>query len=75
VLVEHTSINPNKAAHVGHLRNACIGDTLVRLFRRLGYHVDACNYVDDLGNQVADTIVGLLDVPVEGDHRRFGDFC
>jgi arginyl-tRNA synthetase len=75
VLVEHTSINPNKAAHVGHLRNACIGDTLVRLFRRLGYHVEACNYVDDLGNQVADTIVGLLDVPVEGDHRRFGDFC
>jgi arginyl-tRNA synthetase len=75
VLVEHTSINPNKAAHVGHLRNSCIGDTLVRLFRRLGYHVEACNYVDDLGNQVADTVVGLLDVPVEGDHRRFGDFC
>ncbi len=75
VLVEHTSINPNKAAHVGHLRNACIGDTLARLFRRLRFQVEVCNYVDDLGNQVADTLVGLLDVPVAGDHRRFGDFC
>ena len=75
LLVEHTSINPNKAAHVGHLRNSCIGDTLARLFRRLGHHVEVCNYVDDLGNQVADTIVGLLDQPIEGDYRRFGDLC
>ncbi|HEX2184145.1 MAG TPA: arginine--tRNA ligase, partial [Chloroflexota bacterium] len=75
VLIEHTSINPNKAAHVGHLRNACIGDTLCRLFRRLGYSVEVCNYVDDLGNQVADTVVGLLHLPLEGSYRRFGDFC
>ncbi|MBE3597275.1 MAG: arginine--tRNA ligase [Limnochordaceae bacterium] len=75
VVVEHTSINPNKAAHVGHLRNACIGDTLARLLRRVGYRVEVHNYIDDLGNQVADTVVGLLHVPVKGQYTRFGDFC
>lgn len=75
VVVEHTSINPNKAAHVGHLRNSCIGDTLSRLLRRTGYKVEVHNYIDDLGNQVADTVVGILNVPAHGDHRRFGDFC
>lgn len=75
VVVEHTSINPNKAAHIGHLRNACIGDTLARLLRRAGYTVEVHNYIDDLGNQVADTVVGLLHVPVSGAYHRFGDFC
>lgn len=75
VIVEHTSVNPNKAAHIGHLRNACIGDTLARLLRRVGYAVEVHNYIDDLGNQVADTVVGLLHVPVQGEHDRFGDFC
>lgn len=75
VVVEHTSINPNKAAHIGHLRNSCIGDTLSRLLRRAGYRVEVHNYIDDLGNQVADTVVGLLHVPVQGEYRRFGDFC
>ncbi|BDG61652.1 arginine--tRNA ligase [Caldinitratiruptor microaerophilus] len=75
IVVEHTSVNPNKAAHIGHLRNACIGDTLARLLRRVGYKVEVHNYIDDLGNQVADTVVGLLHVPVHGDHHRFGDFC
>lgn len=75
VIIEHTSINPNKAAHVGHLRNACIGDTLVRIMKRTGYNVEVHNYVDDLGNQLADTVVGLLNVPLEGDHQRFGDYC
>jgi len=59
-LVEHTSINPNKAAHVGHLRNAILGDTFVRLLRAAGQKVDIQNYIDNTGVQVADVIVGFL---------------
>jgi len=58
-LVEHTSINPNKAAHVGHLRNAILGDTFVRLLRAAGQVVDVQNYIDNTGVQVADIVVGL----------------
>ena len=59
-LVEHTSINPNKAAHVGHLRNAILGDTFVRLLRAAGQQVDVQNYIDNTGVQVADVVVGFL---------------
>ncbi len=59
-LVEHTSINPNKAAHIGHLRNAILGDTFVRLLRAAGYKVDVQNYIDNTGVQVADAVVGFL---------------
>ena len=59
-LVEHTSINPNKAAHVGHLRNAILGDTFVRLLRAAGQQVDVQNYIDNTGVQVADIVVGLM---------------
>jgi arginyl-tRNA synthetase len=59
IIVEHTNINPNKAAHIGHLRNAVLGDTLVRNFRRLGRRVEVQNYLDDTGVQVADVVVGL----------------
>ena len=59
-IVEHTNINPNKAAHVGHLRNACLGDTLVRLLRFMGTPVETHNYIDDTGVQVADVVVGFL---------------
>ncbi len=59
-LVEHTSINPNKAAHVGHLRNAILGDTFVRLLRAAGQKVDVQNYIDNTGVQVADVVVGFL---------------
>jgi len=59
-LVEHTSINPNKAAHVGHLRNAILGDTFVRLLRAAGQKVDVQNYIDNTGAQVADVVVGFL---------------
>ncbi len=59
-LVEHTSINPNKAAHVGHLRNAILGDTFVRLLRAAGQQVDVQNYIDNTGVQVADVVVGLM---------------
>jgi len=74
-VVEHTSINPNKSAHVGHLRNACIGDTLVRMLGRTGTEVEVHNYIDDLGNQLADTVAGLLHTPQTGAHSRFGDYC
>ena len=60
VLVEHTSINPNKAAHVGHLRNAILGDTFVRLLRLADREVDVQNYIDNTGAQVADVVVGFL---------------
>jgi arginyl-tRNA synthetase len=59
IIVEHTNINPNKAAHIGHLRNAVLGDTLVKNFRRLGRRVEVQNYLDDTGVQVADVVVGL----------------
>jgi arginyl-tRNA synthetase len=60
ILVEHTSINPNKAAHIGHLRNAILGDTFVRLLRASGAKVDIQNYIDNTGVQVADVVVGFL---------------
>jgi arginyl-tRNA synthetase len=75
VIVEHTSINPNKAAHIGHLRNACIGDTIARLFRFTGHAVEVHNYIDDLGNQLADTVVGLLHIPLQQTYPRFADYC
>jgi len=59
VLVEHTSINPNKAAHIGHLRNAILGDAFVRLLRQAGRDVDVQNYIDNTGVQVADVVVGF----------------
>ncbi len=59
VLVEHSSINPNKAAHIGHLRNAILGDTFVRLLRYAGREVDIQNYIDNTGVQVADVVVGF----------------
>ncbi len=61
-IVEHTSINPNKAAHIGHLRNACLGDTLARVLRDQGIPVEVQNYIDDTGVQVADVVLGFTDV-------------
>jgi arginyl-tRNA synthetase len=61
-LVEHTSINPNKAAHIGHLRNAILGDTFVRLLRYAGREVDVQNYIDNTGVQVADVVVGFTQI-------------
>jgi len=60
ILVEHTSINPNKAAHIGHLRNAVLGDTFVRLLRFRGDEVEVQNYIDNTGVQVADVVVGFV---------------
>jgi arginyl-tRNA synthetase len=59
VIVEHTNINPNKAAHIGHLRNAALGDTFVRILRGLGCRVEVQNYIDNTGVQVGDVVVGF----------------
>jgi arginyl-tRNA synthetase len=62
-IVEHTAINPNKAAHIGHLRNSVLGDILGRCLRSLGSEVEIQNYIDDTGVQVADVVVGVLYLP------------
>ncbi len=59
IVVEHTNINPNKAAHIGHLRNAILGDTFVRMLRNRGHKVEVQNYIDNTGVQVADVVVGF----------------
>jgi arginyl-tRNA synthetase len=59
LIVEHTSVNPNKAAHIGHMRNAILGDTVVRIFRAAGEAVEVQNYIDNTGVQVADVVVGF----------------
>ena len=59
IIVEHTNINPNKAAHIGHLRNATLGDTFVRMLRASGAQVEVQNYIDNTGVQVADVVVGF----------------
>jgi len=76
-LVEHTSINPNKAAHIGHLRNAILGDTFVRLLRAGGQTVTVQNYIDNTGVQVADVVVGFqhLESRSLADVRAIIDEC
>lgn len=61
-MVEHTSINPNKAAHIGHVRNSVIGDTYVRILRAKGENVEVQNYIDNTGVQVADVVVGFIHI-------------
>ncbi len=60
IFVEHTSVNPNKAMHIGHLRNAVIGDTVARVLEWLGFKTEVCNYIDDTGVQVVDVVTALL---------------
>ena len=74
-IVEHTAINPNKAAHIGHIRNAALGDTLVRLLRFRHRPVEVHNYIDDTGVQVADVIVGFLELESKtlGDIQELAD--
>src|ERR1051325_2902752 len=83
VIVEHTNINPNKAAHIGHIRNAVLGDTLVRLLKWLGNRVETQNYIDDTGVQVADVVVAFEHLQKEGieqvsrraEEPKFDYFC
>ncbi|HEY3928076.1 MAG TPA: arginine--tRNA ligase [Candidatus Koribacter sp.] len=69
ILVEHTSINPNKAAHIGHLRNSILGDTFVLLLRAAGRTVDVQNYIDNTGVQVADVVVGFTHLEKKSKHE------
>ncbi len=83
ILVEHTSINPNKAAHIGHLRNAILGDTFVHLLRYASREVDIQNYIDNTGVQVADVVVGFThiekksraEIEALAGQPRFDYFC
>ena len=83
VIVEHTAINPNKAAHIGHLRNSALGDTLVRVLRFRDRTVEVQNYIDDTGVQVADVVVGFRELEgqtLEGVKKiaattRFDYYC
>jgi arginyl-tRNA synthetase len=60
VFIEHTSVNPNKAMHIGHLRNSVLGDTVARVLGWLGFSTEVCNYIDDTGLQVVDVVTALL---------------
>jgi len=72
LIVEHTSINPNKAAHIGHVRNAVLGDTTSRILKAIGEEVEVHNYIDNTGVQVADVVVGLLYIEKKSlDEIRF----
>ena len=66
IIIEHTNINPNKAAHIGHLRNAVLGDTLARCLRFKGENVEVQNYIDDTGVQVVDVVYGILEIEKKG---------
>ncbi len=78
IVVEHTSVNPNKALHIGHVRNIIIGDTVSRILEKAGYKVNVLNYIDDSGLQVADIIVGFkhfgyAQEPPNG--KKFDHYC
>jgi arginyl-tRNA synthetase len=78
VVVEHTSVNPNKALHIGHIRNIIVGDTISRILEKSNYKVNVLNYVDDSGLQVADVLVGFRHLgfsedPPEG--KKFDHYC
>jgi len=78
ITVEHTSVNPNKALHIGHLRNVALGDSLARLLRYTHHSVQVLNYVDDSGSQVADLLVGFLhcNYPLEPlNNIKFAQYC
>jgi arginyl-tRNA synthetase len=81
IIVEHTSINPNKAAHIGHLRNACLGDTLVLCLKYKGESVEIQNYIDDTGVQVADVVFGFMDIEkkniseIKSIKEKFDYYC
>jgi arginyl-tRNA synthetase len=81
IVVEHTNINPNKAAHIGHLRNACLGDTLVRCLRYKGEIVEVQNYIDDTGVQVVDVVFGFMELEkktlsdLEAIKNKFDYYC
>ena len=87
-MVEHTSVNPNKAAHIGHVRNAVLGDTFVRILQARGERTETQNYIDNTGAQVADVVVGFvflekmnlgdiknLDANLKAEGKTFDYYC
>ena len=87
-MVEHTSVNPNKAAHIGHVRNSVLGDTFVRILQANGKRVEVQNYIDNTGVQVADVVVGFvylekmnledikqLDEDLKAEGKTFDYYC
>jgi len=78
IVVEHTSVNPNKALHIGHIRNIIVGDTISRILEKSNYKVNVLNYVDDSGLQVADIIVGFRHLGISQDPpegKKFDQYC
>jgi arginyl-tRNA synthetase len=74
VFVEHTSVNPNKAMHIGHLRNSVLGDTVARVLDWSGYPTEICNYIDDTGVQVVDVVTAFLFLDPPHYSERTSDF-
>jgi arginyl-tRNA synthetase len=79
VVIEHTSVNPNKALHVGHLRNIMIGDTLYRVMRATNHRTTVLNYIDDSGVQIADIVVGFkfagFPITPSSKNQKFDQYC
>jgi len=78
IVVEHTSVNPNKALHIGHIRNIIIGDSISRILKKANYKVNVLNYIDDSGLQVADIIVGFKHLGFDEespDGKKFDHYC
>ncbi|MFC2163521.1 arginine--tRNA ligase [Acidobacteriota bacterium] len=81
IIIEHTNINPNKAAHIGHLRNACLGDTLGLCYKHKGENIEIQNYIDDTGVQVVDVVFGFMDIEkktledIQAIEGKFDYYC
>ena len=78
ITVEHTSVNPNKALHIGHVRNIVIGDTIARIMMKAGFDVNVLNYIDDSGLQVADIILGFKELgfsQIPPNNKKFDQYC
>ena len=78
ITVEHTSVNPNKALHIGHVRNIVIGDTIARIMVKAGFNVNVLNYIDDSGLQVADIILGFKELgfsQTPPNNKKFDQYC
>jgi len=78
LVVEHTSVNPNKALHIGHIRNIIIGDTVSRILEKANFRINVLNYVDDSGLQVADIILGFKHLGFSVDPppgKKFDHYC
>jgi len=74
ISVEHTSVNPNKALHIGHARNVVIGDSIARILSSYGHRITVLNYIDDTGIQVADVVLGIIHLGIPAENRKYSKF-